>query len=416
MVGAAFWWRQTPMKSNVLLKDPNTQQGEAQQTSEEPKVFLMDPNITNENVHHYSILKQEHDVIVHLAGIKNVKGGKEKKREWLRKQMKHIKSIKSLRALHMYYTIAGKEDLFGGPYANQAEGQRAREVIEWGLHRYDGGDWINYMNETKATLKPPPGAQAGVGTSASLVSQVYPPDEKFVILVLAWLPVGKFPWAGQGGVGAAHTHGQATCNFKFLNAVEGAGNTFYDVAGGTSNVTDMFTDGLPHKGGCKDRDYRPVLVNPKSGRKFIHSKDLLGDKSGFIQDDYGGHSIDNMNTTDIAFSIHVYYPPYPEAWAFHEHAKAHGQKCVSRHGEGSGYSNCKHSYMPHCTATSMKLYLEKAADFKKTHGDEHPIKWYHELCHSAKDPDLKKTCTEMAKKDENWEFAQDDVHDETLSQ
>jgi len=317
-----------------------------------------------------------------------------------------------LKALHMYYTIAGKEELFGGPYANQAEGQRARKVIEWGLHKYDGDDWTHYMNETKATLKPPPGQQAGVGTTASLVSQVFPPNERFVILILAWLPVKD----GKGGVGSAHTHGQATCNFKFLNAVEGAGNTFYDVAGGSSNVTSMFTDKLPHKGGCKDRNYRPILVNPEKGRQFIHSKDLLGAKSGFIQDDYGGHSIDNMNTTDIAFSIHVYYPPYPEAWAFHEHSKAHGQKCVSRHGAGSGFSNCKHSFMPHCTATSMKLYLEKAADFKKSHGDEHPIKWYHELCHGAKDPDLKKTCVQMAKDDENWDFAQDDVHDDTLSQ
>merc|ERR1719282_45212 len=419
MVGAAFWWQQTPMKSKVLLQDPNIQEGDVQQTSEEPNVFLTDPNITDEDVHHFSILKQEHDVIVHLAGIKNVKGGKEKKREWLRKQMKHIKSIKSLRALHMYYTIAGKEDLFGGPYANQAEGQRAREVIEWGLHRYDGDDWTNYMNETKATLKLPPGAQAGVGTTASLVSQVYPPNEKFVILVLAWLPVGKYPWAGQGGVGAAHTHGQATCNFKFLNAVEGAGNTFYDVAGGSSNVTDMFLDNLAHKGGCKDRRYRPILLNPKDGRKFIPSKDLLGNKSGFIQDDYGAHSIDNLNTTHIAFSIHVYYPPYPEAWAFHEHPRAHGQQCQPRYGEGKGFHNCKNTHVPYCATTSMKAYLDRAADYKKTHGDDHPVKWYHELCHRvSKDSFLHKKCVEMGKdfRDDDWAYPQDDVQDETLSQ
>eukprot|EP00416_Gambierdiscus_australes_P014571 CAMPEP_0171069912 /NCGR_PEP_ID=MMETSP0766_2-20121228/9427_1 /TAXON_ID=439317 /ORGANISM="Gambierdiscus australes, Strain CAWD 149" /LENGTH=470 /DNA_ID=CAMNT_0011526331 /DNA_START=65 /DNA_END=1477 /DNA_ORIENTATION=- len=319
------------------------------------------------------VLEDEDAVKMLLSGLSDISGGKEAKRWWVGMKMHNVKSIKSLKALHKYYSMAGAEGLFGGPYADQEEGQRARKVIEWGLHKYDGDDWKEYMNEEKATRKPPKD-QVGVGSTASLISQVYPPNEKFVILVLAWLPIGKYPWAGHGGVGAAHTHGQATCNFKFLNAVEGAGNTFYDIAGGASKVTDMFEDGKPHKGGCKDHDYVPILVNPEAGREFIHSKDLMGNTSGFIQDDNGAHSIDNLNTTHIAYSVHVYYPPYAEAWAFHEKLGIHGQKCLRRAGDGGkGLSNCENTHHRKCTATSMKQYLEAARDLKKfeaEHRDE----------------------------------------------
>merc|ERR1719414_1987816 len=242
-------------------------------------------------------LKEEHAVSVLLAGLKDLEGNKTEKRNWVEDRMQRVKSVATVRALHHYYHIIGRSELIGGPYADQAEGQEARKLIELGLHKYDGDDWKEYMNEEKATRKPPNGTQAGVGTTASLVAQVLPPDEKFVILILAWLPIDKYPWAGKGGVGAAHTHGQATCNFKFLNVVEGAGNTFYDVAGGSSTQTDMFNDGLPHKGGCKDHEYKPVLVTPRVGRDFIPSKDLVGATSGYIQDDHGAHSIDNMNST-----------------------------------------------------------------------------------------------------------------------
>jgi len=361
------------------------------------------------------ILDDEHHVSVFLSGLKDHMGDKEEKRNWLGEQMKKVKSIKTVKALHRYYHIAGKADLFGGPYADIAEGERARHVIEWGLHKYDGDDWSHYMNEAKATKKPPEGAQAGVGTTASLVSQVFPPDEKFVILVLAWLPLGKYPWAGPGGVGAAHTHGQATCNFKFLNAVKGAGNTFYDISGGNSTVTDMFQDGLPHKGGCKDHDYRPILVNPKVGRQWIESKDLMGDVSGYIQDDIGAHSIDNMNTEEIAYSIHVYYPPYAQAWAFHENKDKPGQNCQRREKNSTkGKRNCIEAYSSSCTTTSMKKYLDEAADFKAEFGEEEPIKWYHQLCkHLKSDEWLHNQCVHHLS---DWlQYAQNDVIDPALS-
>lgn len=361
-------------------------------------------------------LDGENDVLVYLSGLKDHTGEKEERREWLREKMKKVKSIKTVKALHMYYRIAGKADLFGGPYVDVAEGERARLVIEWGLHKYDGDDWTHYMNEEKATKKPPEGTEAGVGTTASLVTQVYPPDEKFVILILAWLPIGKYPWAGPGGVGAAHTHGQATCNFKFLNAVEGAGNTFYDLSGGNSTITDMFQDGLPHKGGCKDHDYRPILVNPKVGRQFIESKDLMGDTSGYIQDDLGAHSIDNMNTEEIVYSIHVYYPPYAAAWAFHENKDNNpkGSGCQHRTQDSkTGKRNCKMTYSPTCSTTSMKKYLDEAAAWKEQHGEEHPVKWYHEMCKHVEDYEwLHDQC--MNHLSDLLEYAQDDVNDPTL--
>merc|ERR1719414_803470 len=345
-------------------------------------------------------LKEEHAVSVLLAGLKDLEGNKTEKRNWVEDRMQRVKSVATVRALHHYYHIIGRSELIGGPYADQAEGQEARKLIELGLHKYDGDDWKEYMNEEKATRKPPKGTQAGVGTTASLVAQVLPPDEKFVILILAWLPIDKYPWAGKGGLGAAHTHGQATCNFKFLNVVEGAGNTFYDVEGGNSTQTDIFTDGLKHKGGCKDHDYRPLLKNPKTGRAFIPSRDLVGATSGYIQDDGGAHSIDNMNDTEIVFSIHMYYPPYPQAWAFHENKKQHGQGCKPRDKEGHGHSNCHEPYERFCTTTSMKKYLDEAADWKKQHGDEHPVKWFHRMCNLlVKDEELHKECT---KRYGNW--------------
>jgi len=220
------------------------------------------------------------------------------------------------------------------------------------------------MNETTATKKPPTGPQVGVGATASLISRVWPANSRFVILILAWLPVGKYPWVGVGGVGVAHTHGQATCNFKFLNVVEGAGNTFYDIGDGTSNTTDMFTDGLPHKGTCNDNNYKPILLNPATGRQFIESKDLIGDTSGFIQDDYGAHSIDNLNTEEIVYSIHIYYPPYAHAWAFHQnHDTQHQSGCEGREGAPQeGYRNCVTPFSGECGTTSMKLWLEIAAN------------------------------------------------------
>jgi len=333
------------------------------------------------------ILETEDSVAVYLAGIKNMEAEtKEDKRVWLREKMDGVRSIKTIKALHMYYRIASKEELMGGPYEDVAEGERARLTVEWGLHKYDGDDWHEYMNEEIASRKPPEGAQAGVGTTASLVKQVFPPDERFVILILAWLPVGKYPWVGTGGVGAAHTHGQATCNFKFLNVVEGAGNTFYDLNDGASTVTDMYQDGLPHKGGCNDHDYRPVLLKPGAGREFIPSEDLVGPTSGYIQDDLGAHSIDNMNSSHIAFSIHVYYPPYARAWAFHAGADKESQSCDPRYGETPhGKHNCEQTIKEECGTTSMKKYLELAADFKEQHGDDHPVSWYHDMC--ARDHD-----------------------------
>jgi len=358
------------------------------------------------------ILDDEGAVSVLLADLKDQTGDLDKQRDWVEERMERVKSISTVRALHHYYHIIGKNSLIGGPYKDQAEGQRARKLVEIGLHKYDGDDWKEYMNKEKATRKPPKGAQAGVGTTASLVAQVLPPDEKFVILILAWLPIEKYPWAGPGGVGAAHTHGQATCNFKFLNVVEGAGNTFYDVGGGNSTVTDMFTDKLPHKGGCKDHEYRPLLLNPRTGRQYIPSKDLVGATSGYIQDDGGAHSIDNMNDTEIVFSIHMYYPPYPQAWAFHENKKQHGQKCKPRDKEHHGHSNCHEPYERFCTTTSMKKYLDEAADWKKQHGDEHPVKWYHQLCTKIKNPFLHKRCT---KKYGEWvKHVEDIVTDPTL--
>merc|ERR1712241_1308661 len=338
-------------------------------------------------------LDSEHAVLSLLSGIKDV-DGKEPKRDWLKGKMDNVDSIQTVRALHMYYRIASQEGLIGGPYKDVPEGERARAVVEWGLHKYDGEDWKDYMNEEDATKKPDEN-EVGVGSSASLITQVMPPDPNFVILILAWLPVGKYPWAGPGGVGAAHTHGQATCNFKFLNAVEGAGNTFYDIAGGNSTQTDIFTDGLPHKGGCKDHEYRPLLLNPRTGREFIPSKDLVGATSGYIQDDGGAHSIDNMNDPEIVFSIHMYYPPYPQAWAFHENKKQHGQQCKPRSNVTHGHANCHEPYERFCTTTSMKKYLEKAADWKKNHGDEHPVKWYHTFCKHVKNEALHKRCTKM---------------------
>jgi len=360
------------------------------------------------------VLDDENSVAVLLADLKDHKESLDTQRDWVTERMKRVKRVKTVRALHHYYHIIGKNNLIGGPYKDQAEGQRARELVEIGLHLYDGDDWKEYMNKEKATKKPPKGKQAGVGTTASLVAQVLPPDEKFVILILAWLPIKKYPWAGPGGVGAAHTHGQATCNFKFLNVVEGAGNTFYDVEGGNSTQTDIFTDGLKHKGGCKDHDYRPLLKNPKTGRAFIPSKDLVGATSGFIQDDFGAHSIDNMNDTDIAFSIHMYYPPYPQAWAFHENKKQHGQQCKPR-GAGHGHSNCHEPYERFCTTTSMKKYLDEAADWKKEHGDEHPVKWFHKLCTLAiNNTLLHEKCT---KHYGNWvKHVEDIVTDPTLQQ
>jgi len=311
-------------------------------------------------------LANAHSVENFLAEIKDVQGGKEQKRAWLKEKMEQVNSITSLNALHKYYSIAGDEDLFGGPYADQNEGQAARATIEWGLHKYNGVDWSHYMNKDKAT-KAPDGEQVGVGSSANLIAQVYPPHEKFVVLVLAWLPVDKYPWVGPGGVGVAHTHGQATCNFKFLNVVEGAGNTFYDIGGSKANFTEMFLDGQPHHGGCKNHGYKPILLNPEMGRQFVPSKDLVGSKSGFIQDDYGAHSIDNLNTEEIAYSIHVYYPPYPEAWAFHEDpvfdsSLEDGQECAKRHPNST--SNCKHPRHRKCGVTSMKAYLERAREYK----------------------------------------------------
>jgi len=363
------------------------------------------------------ILKDEHAVSVLLAGLPEVEGDKTEKRKWVVDRMHRVKSVATVRALHHYFHIVGKSALIGGPYKDQAEGQEARNLIELGLHKYDGEDWKEYMNEEKATRKPPKGKQAGVGTTASLVAQVLPPDEKFVILILAWLPIDKYPWAGKGGVGAAHTHGQATCNFKFLNVVENAGNTFYDVGGGDSKQTDMFTDGLAHKGGCKDHEYKPILLSPKVGREFIPSKDLVGPTSGYIQDDHGAHSIDNLNSTHIAFSIHVYYPPYRMAWAFHENTRKNeterkAQKCAARHGEDDGHANCENSYESFCTKTSMDKYLNEAADWKKEHGDEHPIKWYHKFCEEIEIPWLHKQCTDQYGK--YAKHVEDIVSDPTL--
>jgi len=362
------------------------------------------------------VLEDEHSVSVLLAELKDQTGDLDKQRDWVEERMKRVKSVQTVRALHHYYHIIGRNNLIGGPYKDQAEGQRARKLVEIGLHKYDGEDWKEYMNKEKATRKPPKGAQAGVGTTASLVAQVLPPDEKFVILILAWLPIKKYPWAGKGGVGAAHTHGQATCNFKFLNVVEGAGNTFYDVGGGNSTQTDMFTDGLPHKGGCKDHEYRPLLLNPKTGRQFIPSKDLVGPTSGYIQDDGGAHSIDNMNDSEIVFSIHMYYPPYPQAWAFHQNRKQHGQMCKPRASNVThGHANCHEPYERFCTTTSMKKYLDEAADWKKNHGDEHPVKWYHRMCSIFKNnPELHKRCTKKGGKAIN--YVEDIVTDPTLQQ
>merc|ERR1719414_203251 len=359
-------------------------------------------------------LREEHAVSVLLAGLKDLEGSKTEKRNWVEDRMQRVKSVATVRALHQYYHIIGRSELIGGPYVDQAEGQEARKLIELGLHKYDGDDWKEYMNEEKATRKPPKGKQAGVGTTASLVAQVLPPDEKFVILILAWLPIDKYPWAGKGGVGAAHTHGQATCNFKFLNVVDNAGNTFYDVAGGSSTQTDMFNDGLPHKGGCKDHEYKPVLVTPRVGRDFIPSKDLVGATSGYIQDDHGAHSIDNMNSTHIAFSIHVYYPPYRMAWAFHENTNRTGQKCSPRHRENHGHANCENPYQNFCTVTSMSKYLDEAADWKKHHGDEDPIKWFHTFCEHITNAWLHKQCTKHYGK--YAKHVEDIVWDPTLQQ
>jgi len=186
-----------------------------------------------------------------------------------------------------------------------------------------------------------------------------------------------------------------------------------------SKVTEMFKDGKEHKGGCKDHAYRPILLKPDVGRQFIESKDLIGPKSGFIQDDYGAHSIDNLNTTDIVFSIHVYYPPYPEAWAFHKNPKNKEQKtCKARKGITGGHSNCKESYFKTCTPTSMKLYLKKAFEYEKGNPkDNVRPEWYKQLCNgvaAALNPTMKEECDK--KWDELLKYPQfDQLTDPTIN-
>jgi len=63
----------------------------------------------------------------------------------------------------------------------------------------------------------------------------------------------------------------------------------------------------------------------------------------------------------------------------------------------------------------MKKYLDEAADWKKEHGDEHPVKWYHRLCKLAiNNTLLHEKCT---KHYGNWvKHVEDIVTDPTLQQ
>lgn len=243
-------------------------------------------------------------------------------------------------------------------------------------------EWLeNAMNDVES--------RQFAGATASLIHQVQPPHEKFVILLLAWMPLGKYPEISRGGVGVAHTHGQAACSFKFLKAVQGCGNTFYDITGtmsdgsGTKSAvpnkntfteTNIFDDGEKHTGACDDPNYKPILVDPGMGREYIESDQILGENVAYIQDELGAHSIDNLNTEEIAYSIHIYYPPYEAAWTFHQHHQdaAHGcardnsQQCVGRLDDEveQGWKNCMHPHEGVCRETNMKAYLADAYALK----------------------------------------------------
>jgi len=316
---------------------------------------------------------------------------KQEKYNWLETEMNRVENIDNLNALHEYFSQTGDEGLVGGPYANMDENNLARDVVHLALKKYNGTDWQNVMNDEKLTAEPKEESRQFAGATASLIHQVQPPHEKFVILLLAWMPMGKYPKISMGGVGVAHTHGQAACSFKFLKAVQDCGNTFYDITGtmsdgsGTKSAvpnyntfTDakIFDDGEKHTGSCYDPNYKPILVNPKMGRQYIESHQILGENVAYIQDELGAHSIDNLNTEEIAYSIHIYYPPYEAAWAFHQHHQnpAHGcerdhtQSCEARLDEqdhpAQGWKNCEHPHGGECRTTNMKAYLADAYKLK----------------------------------------------------
>lgn len=309
--------------------------------------------------------------------------------EWLENAMNDVENIGDLGALHEYFSKTGDAGLVGGPYANMDENNMARDVVHLALKKYNGSDWNEYLNDEKLTAQPKGESRQFAGATASLIHQVQPPHEKFVILLLAWMPLGKYPEISRGGVGVAHTHGQAACSFKFLKAVQGCGNTFYDITGtmsdgsGTKSAvpnkntfteTNIFDDGEKHTGACDDPNYKPILVDPGMGREYIESDQILGENVAYIQDELGAHSIDNLNTEEIAYSIHIYYPPYEAAWTFHQHHQnaAHGctrdnsQQCVGRLDDEveQGWKNCMHPHEGVCRETNMKAYLADAYALK----------------------------------------------------
>jgi len=215
-----------------------------------------------------------------------------------------LDGIGSLGAISEVLKAAVAFGIIATKYENKQHQTLARQVVDKCVELYNGDDWkakVPVLTEEY---------QHKIGVKQDAYEKDDAMNHYFTIYLMTWKPQKE---------GVIHTHGESACSFKFLKETDGAANLNFELDRRTYH-TNAFTDGKEHKGFAvaqddpRARDYKANLKS-LTAYEVIQSRDLIGKKVAYIQDDIGAHRIDNMGLEHV-YSIHIYYPAYEYFWLF----------------------------------------------------------------------------------------------------